>query len=182
MRSFRPALEGLALVAVCALAVSAQEAGKQAPPHEPPKHAAFEQLKKLVGEWAGESTMSGGPVDRGLVTYRLTSGGSALVETFFAGSDHEMLTVYTVDQGNLVLTHYCALGNQPHMKAAVQTDPKVILFTCTGAGGNMASENERHMHALTITWTDADCVSAVWTVHVNGEPAGDEMFNLTRVR
>ena len=50
------------------------------------------------------------------VVYKLTGAGSALVETQFPGSSHEMVSVYHLDGEDLRMTHYCAVGNQPHVK------------------------------------------------------------------
>ena len=74
--------------------------------------AAFEQLKSLVGEWRG-ATPAGKPVG---VTYRLSAGGSALVETWDLGPQREALTVYHRDGAELMATHFCPHGNQPRLK------------------------------------------------------------------
>ena len=49
--------------------------------------------------------------------YAVTAAGSAVVETVFPGTEHEMVTVYHADGSDLVLTHYCMEGNQPRMRA-----------------------------------------------------------------
>ena len=41
------------------------------------------------------------------VTYKVTSGGSAVVETIGPGTEHEMVTVIHPDGDDLMLTHYC---------------------------------------------------------------------------
>jgi hypothetical protein len=76
--------------------------------------AAFEKLKGLAGEWRGAE----GEKDKrypATVTYRTTSGGSAVVETIFPGSDQEMVTLYHLEGDKPVLTHYCMLANPPKM-------------------------------------------------------------------
>ena len=83
--------------------------------------ARFDHLKALAGQW----TMIGGDGSVA-VTYRVTAGGSAVIETLFPGAAYEMVTVYTIDDGALVLTHYCAEGNQPRMKAVTGGDAKTI--------------------------------------------------------
>src|SRR5215218_10052120 len=96
---------GLTLSALFLLAavVSADD------PKPAAKTPAFEQLKKLAGDW--EATMSeGGKVT---VRYKVTSGGSAVVETIMPGAEHEMVTVIHPDGDSILLTHYCMLGNQP---------------------------------------------------------------------
>ncbi len=160
---------------LCALIVSATVAiAEDAKPN-----AAFEQMKSMVGDWTGSMTGEGGKKEEAPFTYRLTAGGSALVETIFAGTDHEMVSVYTVDKGTLVLTHYCMMGNQPHMKMDAQTDPKVLSFTFDG-GGNMASDKDAHMHTAKYAWTDADHVSATWSHWQDGKATGDVKIDLTR--
>src|SRR6187431_1894048 len=79
--------------------------------------APFERLRNLAGEWVaaedGEMFQKGDVVAR----YAVTASGSAVVETVFPGSPHEMVTVYHADGPDLVLTHYCMEGNQPRMRA-----------------------------------------------------------------
>lgn len=49
-------------------------------------------------------------------SFKVTSGGSAIVETVFEGTPHEMVTVYHDNSDRQVtLTHYCMLPNQPKM-------------------------------------------------------------------
>ena len=57
---------------------------------------AFEQMKQLVGTWEGEMDMGKGPV-KVTSNYKLTSNGSAIIETVFEGGPHEMVTVYHDD-------------------------------------------------------------------------------------
>jgi hypothetical protein len=73
---------------------------------------AFAQLKALVGEWRGKR-----PDGRKIgVTYRLSAGDSALVETWDLGRDREALTIYHLDGGTLMATHFCPQGNQPRLR------------------------------------------------------------------
>src|SRR5690242_16920885 len=79
-------------------------------------HKGFEKIKALSGEWevaAGPGSHDHGPM-AGTVSYKLTAGGSAVLETLFGGSEHEMVTLYYVDGDTLAMTHYCMLGNRPH--------------------------------------------------------------------
>ncbi len=138
--------------------------------------ARFDNLKALAGEW----TMSGG--DKSVaVTYRVTAGGSAVVETLFPGAPHEMVTVYTIDNGDLVLTHYCAEGNQPHMKAVKSGDASAIVFKFDG-GGNIKSPKDGHMHEATFTFKDADHVSTTWLVYKDGKAGETKEFVLVRMK
>jgi hypothetical protein len=77
----------------------------------------FERMKQLVGSWEGTSDM-GKAGEKVRVEYRLTAGGSALLETLFPGSGEEMVSVYHDRNGKLAMTHYCMLRNQPKMALA----------------------------------------------------------------
>ena len=69
---------------------------------------AFSRLTRaLVGGWAASSGTR--------VSYRLVSNGTALVETWTAASGAETLTVYHPDHDDVLLTHYCAQGNQARL-------------------------------------------------------------------
>ena len=87
--------------------------------------ASLEQLKALAGEWVAaednEMVKKGDLVSR----YVVSAAGTAVVETVFPGSPHEMVTVYYLDGPDLVLTHYCMGGNQPRMRAKKAGGPRL---------------------------------------------------------
>ena len=89
-------------------------------------HPGLEQMKKLAGTWV-EADKDGKPTDKVVSVIKVTAGGSAVQETLFPGQPQEMVSVYHMDGADLVMTHYCMLGNQPRMKAdpelADQPDP-----------------------------------------------------------
>ena len=89
------------------------------------------------------------------------------------------MTVYHLDGDNLVATHYCAMGNQPKMKAKQSRSSEKIVFECQG-GTNMKSENDSHIHGGTLTVVDKDRLNAVWHHFVDGKSAGDNEFVLVR--
>src|SRR5262245_12866207 len=106
--------------------VAAVSRGHVCQPAKPGASAAFERLKSLAGTWKGTGG-HGDAQEPMTVTYKVTSGGSVVLETVAQGTEHEMITIYYLDGEDLVLTHYCALGNQPHMKAAAQSDGKLVF-------------------------------------------------------
>jgi hypothetical protein len=173
----RAVLPILGLLAALALAANAAD-DKKEPAKESSADAKFERFKQLAGEWVGK-----GPEEAGgkevRASYKVTSAGSAVVETIMPGTDHEMITVITKDGDDLVLTHYCALGNQPHMKAEGKGDDKKVPFKFTGAG-NMKSEKEMHMHSVTFTFVDKDTLKAEWTHYKDGKDAGTVAFDMKR--
>src|SRR6266852_9843928 len=76
--------------------------------------ASFDNVKALLGQWEGTTKMDGKdtPVT---ASYEMTAGGTAILERLFAGTPHEMVSVYHSDGTKVAMTHYCMLGNQPEM-------------------------------------------------------------------
>ncbi len=139
----------------------------------------FERMKQLVGAWEGTSNMEKeGKKVR--VEYRLTAGGSALVETLFPGTDEEMISVYHDRKGKLAMTHYCMFHNQPRMSLR-KTDAKTIQLGFAKLN-DIDPLKETHMHALSITFTDHDHIIQKWTMYEKGQAKEVVTFNLTRVR
>ncbi len=44
----------------------------------------------------------------------------------YPGMEHEMTNMYTLDGNTLVMTHYCAGGNQPRMRATGVENGRVV--------------------------------------------------------
>ena len=141
----------------------------------PTPKEAFEQLKKLVGTWEGAGEDAG----KGMkVVYRLTGAGSALIETQLPGTPMEMVSVYHMDGPDLIMTHYCAAGNQPTMKYKSGKDGKSLDFDFL-KGSNM-KPTDMHIHAARIRILSADSLESDWIGYNNGKPAGTETFKLKR--
>ncbi len=136
---------------------------------------AFGLLKSLAGEWEGTANEA-----RIAVTYRVTAGGSVLMETLFAGTDHEMVSMYHLDGDDLVLTHYCAMGNQPRMRfdTSVST-PRQLKFAFDG-GTNVVPDKDTHVHSGQINRISDDRLESEWTVFTGGKAAGSHAFVITR--
>ena len=160
-------------------AVSAATAEKTAVPGK----AAFDSLKALAGEWEGQAGIKGAPSKPGeppaKVVYRLVSNGAVVMETLFAGTSHEMITMYHLDGEELVLTHYCAAGNQPKMKLdPAASSARELKFAF--AGGTNISDQGFHMHEGRIVLVDADHVEAEWVGYTAGKPDHTAAFKLAR--
>ncbi len=164
------AVAGVALSTVCVMAAS-NSANSKASPN-------LEQLKKLAGEWV-EVGEDGQPTDTVVSSYRVTAGGSAVLEIIFPGTNHEMVTMYHEDGDDLVLTHYCVARNQPRMRAERDTGPKKLVFKCIG-GTNMKSENDEHMHEGRLTFIDEDHIKSEWLQHTNGKNTYTASHELVR--
>jgi hypothetical protein len=153
------------LAAAMAFAVAAQADDKK------PSAAGdrFEQFKQLAGEWVGTATGHGPDQKDVHVQFKVTAAGSAVVETEFPGTEHEMVTVITQDGDDLALTHYCMLGNQPRMKADPNSPPNQLRFKFAG-GTNLNPAKDKHMHEGTITFVDDDHVEWSGVAWDGGKP------------
>ena len=110
---------------------------------------AFASIKKLQGDWRGPAMMKGMPPSHSV--FRVTAGGSAVQETIFPGSKMEMVSVYHMDKGNLLMTHYCAAGNQPRMKLnAKKSTAQELVFDFDG-GTNLNPRRDTDMHSMVLT-------------------------------
>jgi hypothetical protein len=139
----------------------------------------FERMKELAGVWEGTSNnmpQEGGKVR---VEYRLSSGGSSVVETLFPGTAHEMVSVYYDNKGQLTMTHYCALRNQPRMKLQ-NADAQNLHFMFVD-GSNIDPMKDAYMHSLTISFVDKDHIIQKWTLFVDGKEKETSVFELSRV-
>lgn len=167
------------LVVAGALAASGQEKHEHAAAGAA-KNANLEKMKSLVGTWV-EADKDGKPTETVVSVIKLTAGGSAVHETFFPGQPHEMVSVYTADGPDLVMTHYCMLGNQPRMKADPKSAANQIKFDFAG-GGNLDPKKDKHMHGATLTIVDADHISIDGVGWDNGAPSKEMCHEMKLVR
>jgi len=163
------ALTALFLVVGCA----ATPAGRGG---NPDARAQFESLKQLAGTW----TTAAGSTRPGMTfRYTVTGAGSVVQEDFYPGTPEAMVTMYHLDGPDLVLTHYCAAGNQPTMRAGPTLPDGTIPFEFTG-GTNIASPDVGHMHAARMRVEGPDRFWSEWTYSAGGEPDHSAVFVLRR--
>jgi len=112
--------------------------------------AAFARLLDLAGQW--ESVTAKGTVIR--LTFEPISRGSALVERYEAGTTLTQ-TVYHPDGQRLLLTHYCAQGNQPRLVADLTGPADHLPFTFLDVT-NLAGAGASRMVACEFIFEDAD--------------------------
>ncbi len=137
---------------------------------------AFSQLKSLVGEWQADTQMG-----KVRLTFQLIAGGTALVERETGEKMPEMLTVYTVDGDHLLLTHYCAAGNQPRMQAHPY-DPQSREIRFQFLNATSLAPGGGHMHNATIRFVDDRHLISEWQFYENGQLKFTETAQYTRVR
>ncbi len=121
--------------------------------------AALDLLKQLTGTWEGS-----GPDGKAMrVSFKPVSEGTAVLETHDGdGHSDTMITIYHVDGGDLVLTHYCSMGNAPRMRAKVKPGQKEIVFAYMD--GTNIDKDAAHMHKLVVRFEDADHLTQEWTM------------------
>lgn len=172
-------ISAVAIFSLTCGALRAGETGGQGTPVS--SQAAFARIKGLAGEWrgalVGDTQMPGA-----VVRYHVTSAGSAVEETLAPGTPHEMVTLYHLDGDRLMLTHYCAAGNQPRMVLnRKKSTADTFVFEFAG-GTNLKRTKDGHMHALRLRFTGHDTLAAEWDYWKEGKLAGVEKFALTRSR
>ncbi len=138
----------------------------------------LERIKVLAGRWEGTSQDGEKEAQPAVVEYKVTSGGSAVVETLFPGTPHEMVSVYHDERGKVAMTHYCMLGNHPELALTKANEKELDFSLAEGSGIDPAKE--QHMHALMLTQNDADHLSQVWTCYEGGKPAHNVTISLSR--
>lgn len=164
-----------AAVAVLLLFCSALFAGD--PREAGPVNAGFEKMKSLAGTWKG--TEQGGK--KISLTYKVVSGGSAVMETNNSDKHKDgMISMFHLDGERLLMTHYCSLGNQPRMQGSALTPDGKLAFMFVD-GTNMVA-SDPHMHALTITFHGKDKITEDWTMQSEGKDQMHAVMELTRVR
>ena len=153
------------LVAALALATASACAQSDA-------QKAFATIKALPGNWVGDTRM--GPVQ---VNFKVTAGGSAVMSEILGKED--MITMFNLDgPGRLLMTHYCAAGNEPRMEASLSPDGKVITFNYVDAT-NLATAEAGHMQKMVLTVIDDNHHTEEWTFVDHGKEH-KELFDLHR--
>lgn len=160
----------------------AQEARPAPKPNKagPDIQAKFEKMKKLAGVWQTGDEDKDGNADVTAI-FRVVSGGSAVAEYLMPGTEHEMVTMYHLDNDSIVATHYCSLGNQPRMRAKAGGESNVLNFEFQD-GTNMAP-TDMHIHSLLLTFKDDDHVVANWKAWADGKASDHSpAFSYTRLK
>jgi hypothetical protein len=154
--------------------------------------AAWDAIRSLAGpegaaSWDADLDGDGAPDT--VVSYRLIGGGTALVETLFAGTGHEMETIHHLDRRaegtRLLCTHYCGAGNQPRLLmtggdlAPDGDSPPTLVYTFLDAT-NLPDPNAVHMNGVTFTFRGPDRIDAAWTVASQGVTGPHVTFAMTR--
>lgn len=111
----------------------------------------LEKLKTLSGTWVSMTEMGGKEMPISVV-YQTSSNGSVVVETLSPDTPNEMVSFYYDEDGKLSMTHYCAVGNQPHFTLADSSDDLIELVFENGTNMNPAEDG--YMHDVTFDFKD----------------------------
>ncbi len=169
-------LISLGLIAIGGTTLSLAEV-TEPPPYE--GSPALQTMKSLAGIWKGTHIMHGKEIPA-KIEYKVSSNGSTVVETMFPGSKHEMINVYHDKAGNLAMTHYCSVGNQPHLDLSAMLDKTLSFSLSSEDTAHLADEG--HMHDLKITLGDSSHLKQEWSFFEKGKQGGMTTFDLVRVQ
>lgn len=142
------------------------------------------KLTALEGEWillddnGGETGVVG-------ASFRLTSAGSAVLERMFPDSPdgHEMVNMYHADGERVLMTHYCAAGNQPRLEVRA-TDDENRLELRFDSITNLASSTDHYMHHAEYILSGKDRLTTRWFSMKDGQITEEspKVFELKRRR
>ncbi|CAG0976562.1 hypothetical protein PHYC_01534 [Phycisphaerales bacterium] len=156
---------------------SSRQVVTQATPEQ--QKLLFDQVKSLAGTW--EMADDHGKKQTAAV-FTVSSNGSIVREVMFPGEGHEMTNIYHMDGPTLVVTHYCAQGNQPRMRAAAG-QPGAVAFRLDSVT-NLTAADEMYMGELTLVLESRNKLREEWKSFSKGEVQKDHcpVFELTRAK
>jgi len=141
-----------------------------------PSRSAFDKLKTLVGEWQAADAAG---VQK--ASFQLIADGSVLASRLSGGMPYAMHTMIHLDDGTLMLTHYCAMHNQPRMTLVPGDNANILVFKFKD--GTNLSEGGGHMNRVTFTLDGPDHHIEEWTFLKDGhETTSRSEFHRIRPR
>jgi len=141
----------------------------------------LEKIKALAGRWEGTTFRQREGTSDAVVTYEVTSGGSAVIERLFPGTQREMTTIYHDDSaGRLTADHYCNAANQPRLKLSESKGERMSFVLSPDS--DIKADLEGHAHELTLTLGADGSLIHDWLNHYLGAPAQQRNIKLTRSR
>lgn len=129
----------------------------------------MEKLAALEGDWVLLDE-DGRETDVVGSTFRLTAGGSALVETMFPNSPdgHEMVNMYHADGDRVLMTHYCAAGNQPRLVVETTEDENRLRLSFESIT-NLAAPEATYMSQAEYVFHGDDRLTTRWRSMADGK-------------
>ncbi|MEN3371247.1 MAG: hypothetical protein V7609_3390 [Verrucomicrobiota bacterium] len=127
-----------------------------------PGDDAFEKMKTLVGTW--EATVPTG-IQR--AEFQLIANGSVIMSRLSGGMPHDMHTMLHMDGSEFMLTHYCAMRNQPRMVLAPGRDSNKLVFEFKD--GRNIKPGDVYMNRVAFIMDGPNYHAEEWTHIANGE-------------
>lgn len=151
------------------------------PASEGQRAALFQKVAALEGTWQKNDPQHKDAGPQTSNVFKVSSNGSIVREVMFPGTEHEMTNVYHMDGPDLVLTHYCAMGNQPSMRAHAGGDANAIDFQFDGVS-NLRAQDELYMGSMRVVFVDPTHIRQEWTSYKQGQVDHSVSFELTKVK
>ena len=147
--------------------------------------ARYARIQALSGDWyLTRGVRLGVDVeadpDEPFVSYSVSSAGHSVIEKLFVGKPNEMTSVYYLDDGRLMMDHYCSLGNQPRM-VAIDGQENEIPFKLIVVS-NMNNQNDLHISSHSLEFVGSDELIARWGATEDQEPMGGSRYMLKRAQ
>tara|TARA_E500000318_G_scaffold5545_1_gene5650 strand:- start:519 stop:1118 length:600 start_codon:yes stop_codon:yes gene_type:complete len=138
------------------------------------------KIEALEGEW--EMQDENGDWMTASV-FSVSSNGSVVREIMFPGSPSEMTNLYHMDGTDAVVTHYCAIGNQPRMvaKGLSKTPDGPAIEYAFDSVSNLRPDHDHVMGSLRVVFLGDDRIRQDWiSMDKSGATANEMSFNLRR--
>ena len=160
----------LITAAACLLALASCQSTTQSSVDADPelRKSLFDAVASLEGRWEG-ATPDG---SSGYTTFEVTSNSSVIRECMLVGTPNEMTNMYTLDGNDLVMVHYCAMGNQPKMRAAAAEDGTIAFAFDSVA--DLGAPDEVYMGEMTLVILDENRIEQRWRAF-KGDALENEM-------
>ncbi|MEO8504526.1 MAG: hypothetical protein ABI609_11560 [Acidobacteriota bacterium] len=142
-------------------------------------NAAFARLQSLAGTWHGDAG-DAELIERAEVSYAVTAGGRAVMETITPGTPHEMISMYYLDGDDLLIAHYCANGHHPRLRYnPAKSHGDTLVFDFAQAA-NFDPSTDSHIHGGSVDIGADGILREDWTVVAGGKEVAHNRFALTR--
>ena len=179
MRYFVIGTLTLTAIICSSINTSNAEESQEPPPYEP--GAAFKQLEKLAGSWAGTLWSSHNDTTMDLkLDYKVISARSTIVETLVEG-DTEMITLYHERDDVLRMKHYCALRTQPELDLSERSDTVLSFAHAAGTGLTKGQDNFVDSYRISYDLTTPNKLRTYYTVTFADGTMWDRKGDLSRV-
>jgi hypothetical protein len=142
----------------------------------------FERLRSLEGKWEGTARWIEIPNSEFQMNaiYSLTGRGTAVVEDLIAEGVKTMTSVYHLDGNTLRMTHYCAAGNQPRLKALPDDKREDRIKFHLVDVTNLASPDAPHVTGAEIVFNNSTELTITFDFTRQGKKQ-TELIQLVRV-